>query len=178
MTDSAAVWLARPLITERLELRAFGASDVPFLVELGGDAETWRYLGGVKPVEERRRSVAATFSTPNVFIVTAGATPIGFTTLRPCARDGVPDDVLEVGYVFARTHRGHGYAREAVAATLAWGFAEFPGAPRIVALTQEANQRSCRLLEALGMRLVERFVEWGAPQNMYSLGRAAAESGA
>jgi RimJ/RimL family protein N-acetyltransferase len=38
-------------------------------------------------------------------------------------------------------------------------------------MTQEANQRSRRLLEALGMRLVDRFVEWDAPQNMYSLDR-------
>lgn len=170
MTDPAAVWLAQPLTTDRLQLRAFAVSDVPSLIEMGGDHETWRYLGGVKPVEERRRSVEAAFNAPNVFIVTTDAMPIGFTTLRPCARDGVPDDVPEVGYIFSRAHWGRGYAREAVAATLAWGFGT-QAAPRIVAVTQEANRRSCRLLEALGMRLVDRFVEWGAAQNMYSLDR-------
>jgi RimJ/RimL family protein N-acetyltransferase len=170
MTDGA--WLSQPLITDRLQLRAFTASDVPFLIDLGGDPVTWRYLGGVTPVEKRRQSVEAAFDIPNVFIVTTGTTPIGFTTLRPCTRAGVTD-VPEVGYVFSRTQLGHGYAREAVSATLSWGFEELSGppAPRIVAMTQEANQRSRRLLEALGMRLVDRFVEWDAPQNMYSLDR-------
>ncbi len=114
----------------------------------------------------------AAFDTPNVFIVTTGTTPIGFTTLRPCTRASA-SDVPEVGYVFSRAHWGHGYAREAVSATLTWGFEELlgPPAPRIVALTQEANQSSRRLLEALGMTLVERFVAWDAPQNMYALNR-------
>lgn len=170
MTDAA--WLSQPLTTDRLHLRAFTASDVPFLLDLGGDPEAWRYLGGTRPVEERRRSVETAFATPHVFIVTTGTTPIGFTNLRPCTREGMAG-LPEVGYVFSREHWGHGYAREAVSAVLAWGFENFPGdpAPRIVATTQEANQRSCRLLEALGMEPVDRFVEWDAPQVMYALDR-------
>lgn len=170
MSDGA--WLDQPLTTDRLLLRAVLPADVPFLVDLGGDAETWRYLGGVRPVEERRRSVEAGLGTPNVFIVTSDGTPVGFTSLRPCTCPGV-GEVPEVGYVFSRAHWGHGYAREAVAATLAWGFEAFPGAPapRIVATTQAANQRSRRLLEALGMTEIERFVEWDAPQVRYALDR-------
>ena len=166
MTDAA--WLSQPLTTDRLRLRAFTASDVPFLVDLGGDPETFRYLGGVTPVEERRRTVEAAFDRPNVFIVTTGTTPIGFTTLKPCTHPAAPD-VPEVGYVFARAHWGHGYAREAVSATLTWGFDQ--DAPRIVALTQEANHRSRRLLESLGMTVVHRFTAWDAEQAMYSLDR-------
>jgi RimJ/RimL family protein N-acetyltransferase len=95
MTDAA--WLSEPLTTDRLRLRAFAASDVPFLVDLGGDPETWRYLGGVTPVEERRRHVEATFDKPNVFIVTTATAPIGFTTVKPCTHPAAPD-VPEVGY--------------------------------------------------------------------------------
>lgn len=170
MTDAA--WLPQPLTTDRLRLRAFAESDEPFLVEMGGDPETWQYIGGVRPVDERRRSIVKAFDTPNVFIACTDAEPIGFLSLRACDREsaaGVP----EIGYVFDRAHWGRGYAREAVAAILSWGFEKFPAseAPRIVALTQEANERSRRLLESLGMRLVERYFAWDAQQAMYALDR-------
>lgn len=170
MTDAA--WLPEPLTTDRLVLRAFTAADEEFLVELGGDPETWRYLGGVRPIEDRRRSIAKAFATPNVFIACTDTEQVGFVSLRPCDREsagGVP----EVGYVFARAHWGHGYAREAVAAILRWGFEQYPAteAPQIVALTQEANDRSRRLLESLGMYLVERYFAWDAQQTMYAIDR-------
>lgn len=170
MTDTA--WLSQPLITDRLHLRAPTASDVPFLVDLAGEPETWQYLGGVSPVEQRRRSAEKAVDTPNVFIVTTGTTPVGFINLRPCTREGMTD-LPEIGYVFARRHWGHGYAREAVSTALTWAFDHLPGgpAPRIVATTQQANERSCRLLESLGMKLVDQFVEWDAPQNLYALDR-------
>lgn len=170
MTDAA--WLSQPLTTDRLHLRAFTASDVPFLLDLGGEPETWRYLGGVTPLEQRRAAVEPAFTKPNVFIVTTATTPIGFTSLKPCERPGATG-LPEVGYVFSRAHWGHGYAREAVSATLTWGFDTFPAetSPRIVAITQQANQRSCRLLESLGMKLVDTFVAWDAHQHLYSLDR-------
>jgi RimJ/RimL family protein N-acetyltransferase len=167
MTNAA--WLSGPLTTDRLHLRAFTASDTPFLIDLGGDAETYRYLGGVTPLEQRRQSIEPAFTKPDVFIVTTGTTPIGFTTLRPSTHPTALD-VPELGYIFARAHWGHGYAREAVSATLTWAFDHLE-APRVVAFTQQANQRSCHLLESLGMKVVEQFVEWDAPQNMYSLDR-------
>jgi RimJ/RimL family protein N-acetyltransferase len=44
--------------------------------------------------------------------------------------------------------------------------------PRIIAVTQEANERSRRLLSALGMRMVDRYEEFGAPQTVYAVDRA------
>jgi RimJ/RimL family protein N-acetyltransferase len=43
----------------------------------------------------------------------------------------------------------------------------------LVAVTQEANARSRRLLEALGATLAERFVEWGESQVLYRLSARA-----
>jgi hypothetical protein len=43
----------------------------------------------------------------------------------------------------------------------------------VVAVTQEANDRSRRLLESVGMSLVDSFVEFDAPQVMYLVDRAA-----
>ena len=39
----------------------------------------------------------------------------------------------------------------------------------VVAVTQEANERPRRLLELVGMTLIDNFVEFDAPQAMYSI---------
>ncbi|MEU8993533.1 hypothetical protein AB0C95_01705 [Streptomyces caniferus] len=41
--------------------------------------------------------------------------------------------------------------------------------PSVIAVTQEANARSCRLLEAIGMRRIDGFVEFDAPQVLFSV---------
>ena len=68
---------------------------------------------------------------------------------------------------------GSAYAREALTAVIAWvSSLGVPGAD-LVAVTQEANARSRRLLEALGATLAERFVEWGESQVLYRLSARA-----
>lgn len=58
---------------------------------------------------------------------------------------------VEISWRLARAHWGKGYALEAAAATLAFGFDEL-GLDAIVAFTVPANQRSWRLMEQLWMR--------------------------
>ncbi|MEW2432786.1 hypothetical protein AB0952_01105 [Streptomyces caniferus] len=41
--------------------------------------------------------------------------------------------------------------------------------PSVIAVTQEANARSCRLLEAIGMRRIDGFVEFDAPRVLFSV---------
>jgi RimJ/RimL family protein N-acetyltransferase len=79
-----------------------------------------------------------------------------------------------VSYQFLPEHWGQGYGREAVSAATAWAMANInPAPPVVIAVTQEANKNSRRLLEAIGMTAIDRFVEWDAPQVMYSVDRAA-----
>jgi RimJ/RimL family protein N-acetyltransferase len=56
----------------------------------------------------------------------------------------------EVGWRLAREHWGHGYATEAGAAALAFGFEEI-GLDEIVAFAVADNARSRRVMERLGM---------------------------
>lgn len=64
-------------------------------------------------------------------------------------RDYLPHP--DVGYSLIDAHVGHGYASEAAATTLAWGFARFR--PRcIAASTARHNEASIRLLLRLGFR--------------------------
>jgi ribosomal-protein-alanine N-acetyltransferase len=57
---------------------------------------------------------------------------------------------VEVGWRLTREHWGRGYATEAAAAAMAFGF-ETAGLEEIVALTVPANIRSRRVMERLGM---------------------------
>ncbi|MFH9725236.1 GNAT family N-acetyltransferase [Streptomyces sp. NPDC017254] len=150
------------LTTERLLLRPVAAADVPSVTRLWTDPEVRRHLGG--PVTEQvvrirqRRVVGA----PGVHAVVRAADEVllGLVTVEPGARDGE----TEVSYQFLPEHWGQGYAREAVAAVLD---ATLRDTPSVVALTQEANRPSRRLLEAVGMTHVSSFVEYEAHQVLY-----------
>lgn len=169
MTASRATtsaWLGQPLHTDRLVLRAVTAEDVPAIRPLWTDVRVRRYLGG--PVPGRRERYAV--DEPGRFTVArrADGTVVGMVLLCRYERTGD----TEVAYLFLPEHWGHGYAREAVDAVLRYGFAG-GGPERIVAVTQEANAPSRRLLEDLGMTAREAFVEHGATQVLYALDRAA-----
>ena len=57
----------------------------------------------------------------------------------------------EVGWLVREDRWRRGYAAEAVGAVLDWAFTRID-APRVVALTSEANVASWKLMEKLGMR--------------------------
>jgi 8-oxo-dGTP pyrophosphatase MutT (NUDIX family)/GNAT superfamily N-acetyltransferase len=164
-------WLPKALETDRLRLRAVTAEDVPLIGRLSTDAEVRRYLGGPRAIDQAHELAIRRLGRHDVFtvMVQATETPIGIVALAPYARTGE----TEVSYQLLPEHWGCGYGREAVSAVLEWGFGNEHAAtlPRIIAVTQEANQRSRRLLESLGMILVDRFVEFDAPQAMYALHR-------
>ncbi len=168
VTGTGVVWLARPLATERLRLRMVADEDATFLVRLWTDPEVQRFLGGARQVGTLRQAARHRVAARGLFLVTAGGTQLGTVRLHPYARTGE----TEVSYTFLPDHWGHGYAREAVGAVLRWGFEDDPVLPRIIAVTQEANERSRRLLSALGMRMADRYEEFGAPQTVYVVDRA------
>ncbi|MGD7049373.1 GNAT family N-acetyltransferase [Rossellomorea marisflavi] len=73
-----------------------------------------------------------------------------------------------MSYQFLPEHWGKGYAKEAVAAVLTYGFQKLE-LQRIVAETQVLNERSSRLLENLGMKVEEEVERFGARQEIYAL---------
>ncbi|MFF3864593.1 GNAT family N-acetyltransferase [Micromonospora sp. NPDC001898] len=78
---------------------------------------------------------------------------------------------LELSYVFLPEWWGRGYAREACAAAVGPAFERFPDDARLIAVTQEASDRSVRLLDGLGMTRVDAFEEFGARQVRYAVDR-------
>ncbi|WP_245238697.1 GNAT family N-acetyltransferase [Streptomyces sp. MZ04] len=166
------------LTTDRLVLRPIEESDVPATARLWTDPEVRRYLGG--PVDEetvRLRERHCVGARGAFCVVSRGdGAVVGGVLLEPDRRR---DDRIEVSYQLLPEQWGFGYGREAVAAVVAWAHgATTPVGSEVVAVTQQANVRSRRLLEVIGMRQADSFVEWGAAQVLYSADGVARPGGA
>jgi RimJ/RimL family protein N-acetyltransferase len=148
------------------------AADVPAISRLWTDPEVRRYLGGPVAADEVARRERGYVGLPGSFCAVncADGTVLGLVTMTPDSGRG---GQAEVSYQFLPEHWGHGYAREAVSAVVTWALQEISPVRPVVAVTQDANDRSRRLLESIGMILMDSFVEFDAPQVMYSVDHAA-----
>ncbi|MFF4169464.1 GNAT family N-acetyltransferase [Streptomyces sp. NPDC001744] len=152
----------RPFRTDRLLLRPVRGGDLPAVTRLWTDPDVRRHLGGpvtgpVIRIRQRRIVGAPGF---HAVVRPEDGVLLGLVTVADGGRGGE----TEVSYQFLPEHWGRGYAREAVGAAVARALERVPS---VVAVTQEANHRSRRLLEAVGLRHAESFVEWDAHQVLY-----------
>lgn len=160
-------WFTETIETERLRLRAPGPNDGQLVAELMGDAEVRKYLGGPLPADELASI------DPNGFGQRWGSFMVEFeesTQGIGSVSFGRDRGELEVSYEMIRGAWGHGLASEAVQAALDWAWVDTDDVS-IIAVTQSANQRSCRLLEGLGFVEESRFEEFDAEQVQYRLQR-------
>lgn len=144
--------------TERLTLRPFTAADRLAYAALRADPDVVRYLPGgealVPFATEIAESRIAAFRDAwsrgyGVWAIeeTATGSFVGQAGLASLERSA---DV-EVLYALGRRFWGYGYAREAAAASLRFGF-ETVGLMRIVAFVVPDNTASARVLAAIGLR--------------------------
>jgi len=141
--------------TGRLILRGWRDSDIAPFHAMGNDPEVMRYLGPLMTLADaeaaydRVRAVQAEHGY--CFWAAerkADGAFIGFCGLQPGY--GFLEGETEIGWRLRRDAWGQGYAREAAAASLAWGWARLD-IPTITAITVPANARSWGLMERLGM---------------------------
>lgn len=146
------------LTTARLIVRPWTLADEDAAWAIYGDPEVMRYVGQGTPHADRaqtrawlqRREDATAEGSPLggwAVVEQATGAVIGTTLLIPFLDTG---DV-EVGYQFAASAWGKGYATEVAIATIRYGF-ETVGLTRIVAVTYPENGLSQRVLEKAGMR--------------------------
>jgi ribosomal-protein-alanine N-acetyltransferase len=146
------------LLTDRLVLRGWSDADKAPYAALNADPEVMEHfpstLSAAQSDEmvERMRSAWSErgFGLWAVDRVDTGEL-IGFVGLsspswseRPC---------VEVGWRLARRHWGHGFAPEAGRVALDWGFTHLDlPSDEIVSFTTEANHKSRRVMEKLGLQ--------------------------
>jgi RimJ/RimL family protein N-acetyltransferase len=148
------VFLALPIVTERLVLRPFTVGDVDAVHAYQRLPEVARHMRWEPRDREQVRAVVAQMATETALdadgdclclaVVLAGAVIGQVELVRRGAVRG------ELGYVFHPAHQGRGFATEAARAMLHVGFGH--GMREIVARCSAANDASANLMRRLGMR--------------------------
>jgi RimJ/RimL family protein N-acetyltransferase len=145
------------LETPRLLLRTWALDDAEAAFAFYSDPEVMRFLGGVpqQSVEDVRRHLAGrpiAYQALHGFTLWATVEKATARLVGACGLkflDGGMD--IEVGYHFARDVWGRGYATEAAAAAVRYGFDRLC-LHRILGVVHPENHASQRVLEKLGLR--------------------------
>jgi ribosomal-protein-alanine N-acetyltransferase len=167
------------LETERLVLRNWQESDVNHYLVLSGDvgyncfSRPGRFL--VHTAEEAKTKVRermALFDERKlgkfpIFLRSTGEF-IGTCGMDPFDLDGRPE--VELGYRLCLKFWGQGYAKEAAAAMLGYGFSELK-LSRIMAFALAQNKASLRILDQLGFRYLGDFLHADLAHRLYEFPR-------
>lgn len=160
-------WLSEPLHTERLTLRAATDDDLEVIIRMLTDPAVRGYLGGPVPEDRARAALSGPLGDRwGSFLVTLSRTG---EVVGSCLLDRDLGD-LEISYQLLPEHWGHGYAREAVIAVLDWAW-QHTDAGHVVAITRSDNAASVRLLQVVGMQVIDHLEEHGAKQTRFRLDR-------
>ena len=156
-------FLPAPLATTRLVLRAADDGDWPAYRRTLVDPEVRKFLGG--PVSDAEADVRrAEVSSKGCVAIVRGSEVVGF-----CLLGFYRSGDFELSFSLLPEHQRHGYAREAVSTLTEWVFAIFTHLPRLVAVTQQANDRALSLLNELNWAEADHFIEWGEKQVMFAV---------
>ena len=151
------------LQTERLILRGLNAKDAPFILTLLNEPSFLRFIGDkkVRTVEDAEQYIqtgpAASYERHGFGLCLVelkdAHTPIGICGLLK--RDELPDP--DIGFAFLPDFWNRGYAFESAAAVMN-DARERLNLSRILAITNQDNESSIKLLQKLGLH-VERVIK-------------------
>jgi RimJ/RimL family protein N-acetyltransferase len=178
---------ASPLIeTERLILRLPRPEDVDDFARAFADPETMRYMGDGSTAtrEQVERGIGfwldrwevnglGLFSVENresgQVVGRVGFLVWDTATWETSSLEEAGERAeIELGWLVAREHWGHGYATEAALALRDWGIAE-RGLTRLISLIRHGNDRSVRVAEKIGETYEGDVVLFGEPAMLYAL---------
>lgn len=172
--------------TERLLLRPPRPEDAADLTVAYGDPETMRFMGDGSTQTEEQVEQAIRFwlgrwekNGIGLFALESRETGrvvgrSGFLVWDTASWETSSFDEageradVELGWMVAREHWGHGYATEAATALRDWGAAE-RGLSRLISLIRPGNVRSVRVAEKIGERYEGEIVMGGLPAMLYAL---------
>lgn len=161
--------------TEHLRLRAVAWNDLEDLVRLHDDPLVARYMG-VRDRDWYEWRIAASLEEwaerGHGFVSILDSNDgrfLGRTGLKYWPEFGE----TELGWVLRPEARGRGFATEAAAAVLSWGFERFDF-PCITAMIRPDNAASIAVAERLGMEPIREDELLGDPVVVYAVRRAGA----
>ncbi|WP_305788286.1 GNAT family N-acetyltransferase [Symbioplanes lichenis] len=143
--------------TDRLLLREWHDDDLDALAAMNSDPEVMRYIldGATLDRAESARRLqryqrAWAEQGIGLFAVEAGGGLVGWAGFA--VPEFLPEvlPAIEIGWRFARETWGRGYATEAAAAALRWGFDEY-GLERVISIRHPDNVRSERVMTKIGL---------------------------
>jgi RimJ/RimL family protein N-acetyltransferase len=149
---------ASELVTSRLKLRQWRDADLASFAALNADPEVMRYFAATMTQAQSDEFAGYVYDTIDrqgwglwAVEVTDGPPFVGFVGLNRVTFDAQFTPAVEVGWRLARPFWGNGYATEAGAAALTFGFEQLD-LPEIVSFTSPLNEPSIRVMRRLGMR--------------------------
>jgi ribosomal-protein-alanine N-acetyltransferase len=161
--------------TERLKIRKFKPDDLPWLIEMRGDPEVYKYLGGwerqnPEAVAERFQFYLNCYEKFGFGVcameLKETGEMIGSSGLQPLEDTGE----IEVGYNLAKRFWRQRYGEECARAWIEYGF-ERLGLERIVAVAYPENVGSWRIMEKCGMTYQDKRVHYGVECVYYAITR-------
>lgn len=149
------------LATRRLVIRDLRAGDLAAMIELWADDDVGRFMGTYGPRsaeatarwlgEAMRHNRARPRTAHNAaIIVTETGELAGWIG---CGQSSEPAGEYDFGYALRPGCRGHGYAREALVAVLAFCLGEL-GVSSVWGECDACNRRSAAVMRAAGMSLI------------------------
>lgn len=153
--------LQLPIRTERLVVRRLQPADLERFAAYRADPVLARYQGWALMTENEASEFIASMQTqpmlePANWIQLAIADRASNDLLGDIGLCLHENGDAEIGFTLRQESQGHGYAIEALRA-LARAMLRLPTVARIVAVTDERNEASVRVLERLGMTLASRY---------------------
>lgn len=163
------------LETERLKIRRYALDDLEELIEMRSDPDVYRYLGGPErqnPAEITKRlnfyiDCYEKFSFGMCAMIwKETGENIGGSGLQPLEDTGE----IEVGYSLKKNFWRMGIGYECASAWLRYGF-ENAGLERIVAVADEANTGSWRIMEKCGMTFEKKEFHYNMECKFYAVSK-------
>jgi RimJ/RimL family protein N-acetyltransferase len=160
-----------PLETSRLVLRGSRLDDFDAYAAMWADPKVTRHLGDGAPYSEEQSWASFLRQAGHWEMLGFGSWAVeekasrrliggvGFSE-RKRERGDALKGLPELGWMFASTMSGNGYATEALRAALEWGKVRF-GAQRVIAITAPENIASMRVAQKCGFREFRRGLSAG-----------------
>jgi ribosomal-protein-alanine N-acetyltransferase len=156
------------LRSQQLGFGLWSEADIDLAINLWGDPDVTRFIGGPFSSKQARERLAGEITTQRkhgvqywpVFLLVTGE-HLGCCGLRPYRAE---DGVYELGFHIKKAQWGRGYAQEAARAVIGYAF-KVLGAAAIFAGHHPANEASRRLLMKLGFEYTHD--EYYTPTGLY-----------